>query len=59
MKCILNILSLNTKTSNVNLTYNSYGKNQSVNSVLLQVENNVLTLDSSKCYKILQALRAL
>ena len=27
MKCILNILSLNTKTSNVNLTYNSYGKN--------------------------------
>lgn len=44
-------LSLNSKTSSVNLTYNASGKNQKTNSVLLQAENNVLTLDSSKLYK--------
>ena len=45
-------LSLNKKTQNVNLTYNASGKNKNTNSVLLQAENNILTLDSSKCYKI-------
>lgn len=45
-------LSLNTQKSSVNLTYNASGKNQSTNSVLLQAQNNVLTLDSSKSYKI-------
>ena len=44
--------SLNIQTSSVNLTYNTSGKTQNTNSVLLQTENNVLILDSSKSYKV-------
>lgn len=45
-------LSLNTQTSNVNLTYNTSGKTKNANPTLLRAENNILTLDGSKSYKV-------
>ena len=47
-----NGLSLNNKTTSVNLTYNTSGTTQNTNSTLLKAENNILTLNDSKSYKV-------